>query len=70
MKLSKLASEIAESPTLALNEQARLLRERGEAVSHECLHRPARCAETRDTRNAVAVGDEGELRRRTIRKPC
>lgn len=32
MKLSRLASEIAESPTLALNEQARLLRERGEAV--------------------------------------
>ena len=32
MRLSKLASEIAESPTLALNEEASLLRERGEAV--------------------------------------
>lgn len=32
MKLSKLASEIAESPTFALNEEARLLRERGESV--------------------------------------
>jgi aspartate aminotransferase len=32
MKLSKLASEILESPTLALNEEARQLRERGEAV--------------------------------------
>ena len=32
MKLSKLASDIAESPTLALNEEARVLRERGEAV--------------------------------------
>ncbi|MBL0348064.1 pyridoxal phosphate-dependent aminotransferase [Candidatus Villigracilis affinis] len=32
MKLSKLAIEIAESPTFALNEEARLLRERGEAV--------------------------------------
>lgn len=32
MKLSRLASEIAESPTFALNEEARLLRERGEAV--------------------------------------
>ena len=32
MKLSKLASEIPESPTFALNEEARLLRERGEAV--------------------------------------
>ena len=32
MRLSKLATEIAESPTFALNEEARLLRERGEAV--------------------------------------
>lgn len=32
MKLSKVASEIVESPTLALNEEARLLRERGEPV--------------------------------------
>ncbi|MFM8369355.1 MAG: pyridoxal phosphate-dependent aminotransferase [Chloroflexota bacterium] len=32
MKLSKLAIEIAESPTFALNEEARLLKERGEAV--------------------------------------
>jgi aspartate aminotransferase len=32
MKLSKLASDIAESPTFALNEEARILRERGEAV--------------------------------------
>jgi len=32
MKLSKLASEIVQSPTFALNEEARLLRERGEAV--------------------------------------
>src|SRR3990172_7342086 len=32
MRLSKLAADIAESPTLALNEEARWLRERGEAV--------------------------------------
>jgi aspartate aminotransferase len=32
MRLSKIASEIAESPTFALNGEARLLRERGEAV--------------------------------------
>lgn len=32
MRLSKLASDIAESPTLALNEEARILKERGEAV--------------------------------------
>src|SRR5215510_14363717 len=32
MRLSVLASEIAKSPTFALNEEARSLRERGEAV--------------------------------------
>ena len=40
MKLSKLACEIAESPTLALNEEARLLRERGEAVIHLGIGEP------------------------------
>jgi aspartate aminotransferase len=40
MKLAKLASEIAESPTLALNEEARLLRERGEAVIHLGIGEP------------------------------
>jgi aspartate aminotransferase len=40
MKLSKLASEISESPTLALNEQARLLRERGEPVIHLGIGEP------------------------------
>ncbi len=40
MKLSKLASEIVESPTLALNEEARLLRERGEAVIHLGIGEP------------------------------
>jgi aspartate aminotransferase len=40
MRLSKLASEIVESPTLALNEEARLLRERGEAVIHLGIGEP------------------------------
>jgi aspartate aminotransferase len=40
MKLSKIASSIAESPTLALNEEARLLRERGEAVIHLGIGEP------------------------------
>ena len=40
MKLSKLASAIAESPTLALNEEARLLRERGEPVIHLGIGEP------------------------------
>jgi aspartate aminotransferase len=34
MSISQLARGIAESPTLKLNEEARLLRERGEAVIH------------------------------------
>jgi len=40
MKLSKIASAIAESPTFALNEEARLLRERGEAVIHLGIGEP------------------------------
>jgi len=40
MKLSKLATEIAESPTLALNEEARILRERGEPVIHLGIGEP------------------------------
>lgn len=40
MKLSKLASEIVESPTLALNEAARKLRERGEPVIHLGIGEP------------------------------
>lgn len=40
MKLSKLALDIAESPTLSLNEEARLLRERGEAVIHLGIGEP------------------------------
>lgn len=40
MKLSKLASEIVESPTLALNEEARLLRERGEPIIHLGIGEP------------------------------
>ena len=34
MSISQLARSIAESPTLSLNEQARILREKGEAVIH------------------------------------
>lgn len=40
MPLSKLARSIAESPTLALNEEARLLRERGEPVIHLGIGEP------------------------------
>lgn len=40
MGISKLASQIKESPTLALNEQARLLREKGEPVIHLGIGEP------------------------------
>jgi len=40
MKLSKLASEVSESPTLGLNEEARKLRERGEPVIHLGIGEP------------------------------
>ncbi len=40
MSISQLARAIQESPTLALNEQARLLREKGEAVIHLGIGEP------------------------------
>jgi aspartate aminotransferase len=40
MTLNQLARSIAESPTLKLNEEARLLRERGEAVIHLGIGEP------------------------------
>jgi aspartate aminotransferase len=40
MSISTLARSIAESPTLKMNEQARLLRERGEAVIHLGIGEP------------------------------
>jgi aspartate aminotransferase len=40
MSISRLARSIAESPTFALNEEARLLRERGEAVINMSIGEP------------------------------
>jgi aspartate aminotransferase len=40
MPISQLARNIAESPTLALNEEARILRERGEAVINMSVGEP------------------------------
>src|SRR5690606_31813925 len=40
MRISQLARTINESPTLALNEAARLLRERGEPVIHLGIGEP------------------------------
>jgi aspartate aminotransferase len=40
MNISRLARAIAESPTFALNEEARLLRERGEPVINMSIGEP------------------------------
>src|SRR5512141_756103 len=40
MRISQLARSIVESPTLRLNEEARLLRERGEPVIHLGIGEP------------------------------
>ena len=40
MSLSQIASSIPASPTIALNEEARLLRERGEPVIHLGIGEP------------------------------
>src|SRR5512135_3129578 len=40
MNISRLAREIAESPTFALNEEARILRERGEPVINMSIGEP------------------------------
>jgi aspartate aminotransferase len=40
MSISRLARSIAESPTFALNEEARILRERGEAVINMSIGEP------------------------------
>src|SRR5512142_2054370 len=40
MGVSQFARSIAESPTMALNEQARLLREQGESIVHLGIGEP------------------------------
>ena len=40
MSISRLARAIAESPTFALNEEARILRERGEPVINMSIGEP------------------------------
>jgi aspartate aminotransferase len=62
MKLSKLASEIAESPTLALNEEARLLRERGEAVIHLGIGEPKNKTPISAILNSAAKLTSGEVK--------
>jgi aspartate aminotransferase len=62
MKLSKLAVDIAESPTLALNEEARWLRERGEAVIHLGIGEPKNKTPMNAMLSAGAKLSSGEVK--------
>jgi aspartate aminotransferase len=62
MSLSQLARSIAESPTLKLNEEARLLREKGEAVIHLGIGEPKNKAPLAATLSAAARLRDGELK--------
>jgi aspartate aminotransferase len=62
MSLSQLARSIAESPTLKLNEEARQLRERGEAVVHLGIGEPKNKAPFAATLSAAAVLTGGDLK--------
>ncbi len=62
MRLSKLAAEIAESPTLALNDEARLLRERGEAVINLGIGEPKNKTPINAMLAAAAKLSSGEVK--------
>src|SRR3990172_946434 len=62
MRLSKLASEISESPTLALNEEARRLRERGEPVIHLGIGEPKNKAPIAAVLGAAAKLVDGDIK--------
>ena len=62
MTLSTLARSIAESPTLRLNEEARLLRERGEAVIHLGIGEPKNRAPLTALLSAAAKLNTGEIK--------
>jgi len=62
MSLSQLARAIAESPTLSLNEQARLLRERGEAVVHLGAGEPKNRAPINAILNSAARLSSGDVK--------
>jgi len=62
MRLSKLASAIADSPTLALNEEARLLRERGEAVINLGIGEPKNRTPINAILSAAARLNSGEVK--------
>lgn len=62
MSLSQLAKSIAESPTLRLNEEARLLKEKGEAVIHLGAGEPKNKAPISAILSAAAKLNTGEIK--------
>ena len=62
MGLSQLASSIAESPTLKLNEQARVLRARGEAVINLGIGEPKNRTPEAAIAAAAAVLNQGDVK--------
>jgi aspartate aminotransferase len=62
MSLSLLARSISESPTLALNEKALRLRERGEAVIHLGIGEPKNKTPIAAVHAAVAKLSEGDIK--------
>jgi aspartate aminotransferase len=62
MSLSQVASEIAASPTLALNEKARLLRIKGEPVIHLGAGEPKNRAPIAGILGAAGVLKEGDIK--------
>lgn len=62
MSLSQLARAIAESPTLRLNEEARILKERGEAVVHLGAGEPKNRAPIAAILSAAARLNNGDVK--------
>lgn len=62
MSISQLARSIAESPTLRLNEEARLLRERGEPVIHLGIGEPKNRAPITAILGSAAKIKDGDIK--------
>jgi aspartate aminotransferase len=62
MSLSQLAKSIAESPTVSLNEEARLLRERGEPVIHLGIGEPKNKTPINAILNTAAKLNAGDIK--------
>ena len=62
MKLNKIAREIAESPTLSLNEEARILHERGEPVINLGIGEPKNKTPINAILSAAAKLTSGEVK--------